>query len=115
MKKTDWAEKLGGVLIGGFGPEVAKGLISKYLERIPISECHVYIRDNHNLLGQISEKQWAMVRKAASASRIDISYAEVVSQLSNNRPDILATISCTDGGVDWLRRQVEEAKKRLAS
>ncbi|MDP2730334.1 MAG: hypothetical protein Q8O55_07620 [Dehalococcoidales bacterium] len=119
MKTPDWAERLGGrlggILVGGFGPEVAKGLISKYLERISLGQCQVYIQKNHNLLEQVTDKQWGMLRKAAGASQIDLSYAEVVNQLSNNRPDILAVITCTDGGVSWLRQQVEEAKKRLAA
>jgi len=115
MIPEDWADKLGGILIGGFGPEVVNGVISKYLERIPIDKCQAYIQQNNNLLAQVTEKQWNKVRKAASMGKVEVSYAEVIKQLNKNRPDILAVISCTDGGVGWLQRQVEEAKKHLAS
>lgn len=110
-----WEESLSRILVGGFGPEVVKGMISKYLELIPPDKCQEYIQSSHSLLEPISESQWQLIRKAARAGGIRISYTEVIGQLEKNRPDLLGIISCTDGGVAWLRRQVEDAQKRLAS
>lgn len=115
MNKVDWADKIGGILVGGFGPEVVNGLISKYLERIDLNQCQAYILNDHNLLGDVTDTQWEKLRKIAKASKLEISYSEVIKQVNKNRPDILAVLSCTDGGVPWLQRQVAEAKKHLAS
>ena len=110
----EWEEIIGKILVGGFGQDVIRGLISRYLEMIPAGKCQEYISQNKDLLGPVSETQWAVLRKAARAGKIDLSYSEVIQALSDNRPDLLGRIACTDGGVDWLKRQIETAKKKLA-
>ena len=110
-----WGEILGRVFVGGFGPEVFQGIIARLFDRIVDKECEQYIRDNKSLLAGISEKQWRKLRKAARAGKITLRYEEVIKQLSENRPDVLGTICTTGGGVDWLRRNVEEARQKLTS
>jgi hypothetical protein len=109
-----WAEKLGTVLSGGFGPEVVQGLIAGYFEKISTEKYRQYIQEKSNLTERITEKQWETLRKAARACKINLSYEEIVRQIKANRPDVLGIIITTDGGVVWLRRQVEEVKKKLA-
>jgi len=115
MPKPDWAEKLSKVLMGGFGPEVVQGLIASYFERMSTEKCQQYICENKNLTGNVSDKQWKLLREAARTIQIDLSYGAVVKEIKTNRPDILGIITTTEGGVAWLRRQVEEARKKLTT
>ncbi len=110
-----WTEKLGQILSGGFGPEVVQGLIAGYFERIPTGKCRQYIRDNKSLAEEVTEKQWELLRKTSRVSKINVCYEEVVRQIKANRPDVLGILMTTDGGIAWLRGQVEEVKKKLAS
>ena len=113
MGWEETVDTVGRVLVGGFGPEVFQGIIARLFDRVVDKECEGYIRNNKSLLADISEKQWGKLRMAVQAGRITISYEEVIKQLSKHRPDILGTICTTEGGVDWLRRNVEEARQKL--
>ena len=115
MPKPDWASKLSNILLGGFGPEVVQGLIAGYFERISTEKCQQYIRENKNLTEHVSEKQWNLLRNTVQSTKIDLSYGAVIKEISSHRPDVLGVIATTDGGVAWLRRQVEEARKKLTS
>lgn len=108
-----WEETLGNVLVFGFGPDVARGLIAEYLGRIPIVKCREYIIENRNLMEPVTERQWRLIRETTRAGKIALSYEEVIKELSKHRPDILAIIATTEGGVDWLNRQVEQARQKL--
>ncbi|MDP2729122.1 MAG: hypothetical protein Q8O55_01410 [Dehalococcoidales bacterium] len=110
-----WEEALGKVLVSGFGPDVVQGFIAKYIERIPAVKCREYILAKRDLFKSVSERQWGIIRKAVHTGKIEVSYEKTIEELSSYHPDLLAIISCTDGGVDWLRLQVEEAKKKLTS
>ncbi len=110
-----WTEKLGKILAGGFGPEVVQGLIAGYFEKIPAEKCRQYIRDNKSLTENVTEKQWELLHKTSRAAKINVCYEEVVRQIKANRPDVLGILMTTDGGITWLRRQVEEVKQKLAS
>ena len=115
MPKPDWANRVSNILLGGFGPEVVQGLIAGYFERISTEKCQQYIRENKNLTGNVSEKQWKLLREAARTTKIDLSYGAVIKEISSHRPDVLGIIATTDGGVAWLRRQVAEVEKQLTS
>ncbi len=108
-------EFLGKILTFGWGPDVIKGFIPAYLGAIDIDTCLEYIRNEKDLLAGISEKDWAVLRGIAEASKIDLSMTEIVKELQRNRPDVLAIILSHPKGMPWLQRQIDEANKKLAS
>ena len=110
---VDWALGLENVLMFGFGPDVAKGFIPGLLKKLSVEKCRQYILEDRSLLSGVNPDHWKLIRKAARAAKLTLSYDEVIAQLATNRPDILATLCTTEGGVEWLNRQVEEAQKKM--
>ena len=110
-----WDETVEHLLVSTFGPMVVQKVINGYLDRIEVDKCREYILENKSLFEPLSDNQWEKIRKASRAGKINLNYDDILNRLNSHRPDVLAVITTTEGGVDWLRRQVEEARKRLTS
>ena len=108
-----WEKILEGVLLFGFGPDTIPSIIVGYLGKIDAGQCQLYVSQNKDLLGGVKEEQWKLIRRAARAGKVTLTYEEVLRYLSDNRPDILGIITTTPGGVDWLERQVNEVTKKI--
>ncbi len=107
-------EALGKILAFGFGPDVLKGFIPAYLAKIPIDSCIEYITTNRDLLSNVSDNDWLILRKISQAAKIDISRQYIMDQLLKSRPDLWAIIYNTPGGIEWLDQQVTNCKAKLA-
>jgi len=98
----------------GFRDSIIRSVISKYIERISPDECRKYITENKELLAQVTGDQWQKIRKEVNGVKVTLNYEEVITKLGDHRPDVLAVISCTDGGVDWIKRQIEAVNLKLS-
>jgi hypothetical protein len=113
MGIADQLERIGMIAAYGFGDKVLKGFIPQYLARISIDSCYEYIRDDKDLLANVEEKHWAILRKIARAARFEITLEDVVQQLQRSRPDVLSIIINHPHGVAWLTKQVQSCRQKL--
>jgi len=114
MKLPKNIETLGKMLAFGFGPDVLKGFIPAYLKKIPLESCIEYINGDKDLLGNVSEEDWIVLRKVAAAAKLDITLESIMFELETSRPDLWAIITSTPGGKDWLGRQIQKCRERLS-
>ena len=110
-----WDRVLENILIKGINPNTAQRLIIGYLLRISSDKCQECILQNKSLLESVTDDQWRLIRKGVEKGKITLSYIEVVNQLNDHRPDVLAIIVTTDGGVPWLKKQVNDAMQKLTA
>lgn len=113
MKLPKNIETLGKMLAFGFGPDVMKGFIPAYLGKISLDSCIEYINGDKDLLGNVSEEDWIVLRKVAQAAKLEISYGSIMFELEKSRPDLWAIITSTPGGKAWLDRQIQKCRDRL--
>ena len=103
----------GKILAFGFGPDVLKGFIPAYLAKIDLDTCVDYITNDKDLLSNISEEDWIVLRKVAGSAKLEITTKSILSELDKSRPDLWAIIYNTPGGVDWLDRQITKCRQML--
>jgi len=113
MKLPRNIEALGKILAFGFGPDVLKGFIPAYLGRIDLDSCLDYINNNKDLLANVSDEDWVILRKVANAAKLEISTKSVMAELEKSRPDLWAIIYNTPGGLDWIDCQINNCRQRL--
>ncbi len=90
------------------------GTIASLLSDATPDKCKADIENNRSLFKDTTEKTWKKYRKiVAGIPGLNLSYEAVVDALSEHRPDLLAVIVSTDGGVPWLQQQVMDAKAKL--
>ena len=113
---ADWddkLEKVGNILVFGFGDKVIEGFIPEYLSRIALDDCLDYVDSNKDLLEKVPEKYWVKLRKIAKNSKIKISTEEIMRHLQKNRPDLLSVIINHPEGMNWLNTQVANCREKL--
>ena len=106
-------EAIGKILYGGWGDRVIVGIFMGYLRKSTPKSCYEWIKDNHSLLGGVSEREWSRLKKMAGSVNVDITREDIVTGLRERRPDLLGVIINTNGGMDWLDSQIIEVKKKL--
>lgn len=76
--------------------------------------CKDAILNNRSLLNETPEGTWDKYRRQVKIiPGLNLNYDSVVDALADNRPDLLAIIASTHGGVQWLEEQVEFARVKL--
>ena len=90
------------------------GAVPSLLSHATPDKCKADIENNRSLFKDTTQKTWNKYRKiVAGMPGLNLSYEAVVDALSVNRPDLLAVIVSTDGGVPWLQQQVMDARAKL--
>jgi hypothetical protein len=80
-------------------------------------ECRETILLNKQIMRDISDDKYSQYRKIMipiqKYLKGDIDYLAVVNAMDKNRPDLLAVICSTEGGIAWLKSQVETGRQKL--
>jgi hypothetical protein len=106
-------ESLGKIISFGFGPDVLKGFIPAYLGKISLDSAIEYITSGKDLLANVSENDWIVLKKVAKAAKLEISYSHIMHELEETRPDLWSIILSTPGGPEWLNRQIYYCREKL--
>jgi len=113
-------EKVGKVLLGGFGDRGAIGFLMGILDSVSPPRCYEYIRDDLALLHWAKEEDLAKYKRWARRAHIDLSKMgpvtteDVMASLLKYHPQLWQVIHDTPGGTAWFDRQIEKLKLKLA-
>lgn len=114
MGWTDWASKVEGVVLGGWGEDILLGILLEVLEQFTPQEAAKTIDENRPIIN-IPDKDWAKYRKASHF--LDIKHILVdkyiVDKLRKDRPDLVSVILNHSQGLSWLNGQIDEVKRHL--
>lgn len=115
MTDDSVAERVGRILIGGFGDRVAIGYLFGYLEEVTPDELYSYIKDNKSLFENVSEEDWAKWRGLARTARIgEITLERILKEFRKRRFDLVSVIENCDPEQAWIEAQVSELHKKIA-
>jgi hypothetical protein len=100
---------LGGIAVGGWGPEVAMGVIEGFLKKLSYARCYEYILHNKDLT--LPEEQIQRYRGMIKKIPLqNITTEDVLNTLKEKRPDLSDLIINHPQGMVWLERQVENIR-----
>lgn len=109
-------EKVGQILVGGFGDRVAVGVIFGLIEDLTPMQCYNYINENTDLVAKVSEDDWTEARRVTKSISLDeITVQRIIDELRRNRLDLLGVILNTPGGVEWVIAQLDNVKAKLGA
>ncbi len=109
-----WLERIGGFLTGAFGPRFAIGALIALMDDITPFQCYEFIRDNKDLLPDLTEDDWGKVRELIQKAHLeDIDTEQVRKQFKRRRPDLLQVIVNQPNGEEWFESQVTRLKSKL--
>jgi len=107
-------EKVGQILVGGFGDRIAVGVIFGLIEELTPMQCYNYINENTDLVAKVNDDNWVEARKATKSIDLDgITVQRIIDELRKNRLDLLGVILNTPGGVEWVIAQLDKTKAKL--
>lgn len=112
-------EKVGKVLLGGFGDRGAIGFLMGILDNVSPARCYEYIRDDLALLHWAKEEDLAKYKRWARRAHIDLSKMDqvttedVMAALLKYHPELWQLIHDCPGGLAWFNRQIEQTKQKL--
>jgi len=109
----DWERLASSVLVGGAGGPIFRGAMKGFLNRLDIERLLFYIQQDRDLLDFWGDDEWAKVKSYIKRARVEKPEEEFVNLLSETRPDLMDVILNEPGGVDWMKRQIENIKVRL--
>jgi hypothetical protein len=92
---------------------VASEIVKRLGETTP-EETQQAILENKSLFEKVTDEEWEKHRSRLKMFPfVKLDYGAVVDALNKNRPDILAAITTTSGGVRWLHIQVDCGCQKL--
>lgn len=94
--------------------DLVANVLVRYLGQTTYSETRAAVLANKDLFAATTESEWEQHRKQIRLFPfVKIEYEAVVDALARHKPQVLAAITSTPGGVDWLHRQVEIGREKL--
>lgn len=103
---------VGGIVTSGYGDRVLMGVIMRAFGSP--ARCYQYIKDDVRVFHWASGKHWRVFKDLAKRAKIGkFTKDTITSELRKLRPDLLGVILNTQGGGDWLDRQIVELNKKL--
>jgi len=101
-------------LATGFGEDFLIGILIGYLKRIRLPDCIDFIDNNKDLLAEVTEQNWVRFRTFAKHIKLEnITVERVISELRNERPDVLSIIINHPAGKRWLSDTVDRVHANL--
>jgi len=97
-----------------YGLKVVRGYLLERLENATPAQLYKAIKEGEDIF--LSNRDVKYGRKWAEKFTRYIDYVNtktVLMWLSHDRPDLASLIINSEGGVEWLTRQIEAVKRRL--
>jgi hypothetical protein len=96
---------------------IIRGKFIQYLDNITPDLCESYIVNNESLFKNTTDENWSEIRHSAllipGFKSVRLDYNIIIDVLSAERPDLLATICSTTGGISWIKNQIETLHKNM--
>ena len=106
---------LGKIITAGWGDRVIIGFLMGILDDVTPDICYDYIKNDLSLLHWATEEDWQKYRRLAHRANLnfEITRERIIAELRKYHPEHLSIILNTEGGLDWLQKQITEMKQKL--
>lgn len=94
--------------------KIIEDTIVRLLSDATPEACERDIQENNPLFRNTADEEWEeYANSIVLIPGLNINYEKILAILNKHRPDLLAVICSSPGGIAWLEAQVEIAKKKL--
>lgn len=108
---SNLAKKVEGILLSGWGEEIALGALSSLFDDISVADAYTYIKEDKSIIpSDMSE-----FKRMASRVNVDkiLNIHKVLDILSKYNPEVASVILNHPNGMAWLRKQIQLARNKL--